>query len=266
MYSIRHQAFHYMLHLLRSRGSKGHGVHSPFVFDFLIRVLRDPRKDRHEFSGIEQDRKRWLGEKKAVQVEDLGAGSSADKGNTRTLSSIAKNAAKPPRFGRLFFRMIRHYHIDSVLELGTSLGLTTRYFSLANPPSGVITIEGSQAIAAHASAGFSAAALTNVHTITGNFDHCLPEALGMLKGKKLIFFDGNHQYEPTLRYFRQALEQSGPDDIFIFDDIHWSAEMERAWSEIKKNQEVRCSLDLYFIGIVFFKKEFKEKLDFSIRF
>jgi hypothetical protein len=52
----------------------------------------------------------------------------------------------------------------------------------------------------------------------------------------------------------------------IFDDIHWSEGMEKAWLEIKKNKEVSCTIDLFFVGVVFFRKEFKEKLEFSIRF
>jgi len=42
--------------------------------------------------------------------------------------------------------------------------------------------------------------------------------------------------------------------------------MEQAWETIKSNEAVRCTIDLFFIGIVFFKKEIKEKQHFVIRF
>lgn len=266
MYKKHQLVARYLLHLIRSKGRRGHGVHSPFVFHFLKRVMTDPRSEKPLFAPIEQCRRKWRRLDEPIQVEDLGAGSLVDKGSSRSISSITRNAAKPPRFGRLFYRLIQHYGIDSVLELGTSLGLTTRYLSLASPPHGVITIEGAPRIADFAAAAFAADGLSNIHLLRGDFGEQLPAALNMLRGKKLLFFDGNHQYAPTMAYFKLALEHAGPDDIFIFDDIHWSAEMEKAWTEIKKYQEVACSLDLFFIGIVFFKKEFKEKLDFSIRF
>lgn len=266
MYKKIQQAAGYFLHFLRAKGSRGHGVHSPFVFDFITTVLNEADQDKRQFAPIEHFRRQWCNRNDMIQVQDLGAGSLVDNRAERSIGSIVKNAAKSPRFGRLFYRMIKHYHIDSVLELGTSLGLTTQYFSLANPPAGVVTIEGSPAIAAFAAAGFSAAGLSNIVCITGDFAEKLPSALNGLKGRKLLFFDGNHQYAPTLDYFQQALTVAEQDDIFIFDDIHWSAAMESAWAAIKKNQKVACSLDLFFIGIVFFKKEFKEKLDFSIRF
>ncbi len=266
MYKKHQLVSRYLLHLIRAKGRKGHGVHSPFVFDFLTQVLADPRSEIPLFEDIEQCRSKWSRLAEPIQVEDLGAGSLVDKGSFRTISSITRSAAKPPRFGRLFYRMIRHYGVDSVLELGTSLGLTTRYFSLACPPHGVITIEGAPRIADFAAAAFASKGLSNIQILRGDFGQQLPAALNMMRGRKLLFFDGNHQYAPTMAYFKLALEHAGPDDVFIFDDIHWSAEMEKAWSEIKKYQEVACSMDLFFIGIVFFKKEFKEKLDFSIRF
>ena len=42
--------------------------------------------------------------------------------------------------------------------------------------------------------------------------------------------------------------------------------MEEAWRVIKSHPAVRCSIDLFFIGIIFFREEFKEKQDFVIRF
>jgi hypothetical protein len=102
--------------------------------------------------------------------------------------------------------------------------------------------------------------------LVGDFDSKLPEALSKMTGRKMFFFDGNHQYEPTIRYFEEVIKTCNEEDILVFDDIHWSKGMEKAWQEIKKNERVSCSIDLFFIGIVFLRKEFKEKLDFAIRF
>ncbi|MCC7526845.1 MAG: SAM-dependent methyltransferase, partial [Chitinophagaceae bacterium] len=78
--------------------------------------------------------------------------------------------------------------------------------------------------------------------------------------------DGNHRKEPTLAYFNQLMRHAGNNSLFIFDDIHWSAEMEEAWRDIQLHPAVTCSIDLFFIGIVFFTPDIKEKQHFTIRF
>lgn len=179
---------------------------------------------------------------------------------------IAKNSAKPKKFGQLLFRMIRCYQPRTVLELGTSLGITTSYLSLANPGSSVITMEGAKEVAAAAKRNISNMGLNNITFVEGNFDDTLQQVTNGCPGIDLAFVDGNHRREPTERYFLQLLEKKHNDSIFIFDDIHWSAEMEAAWNTIRRHPAVRCSIDLFFIGIVFFRREFHEKQHFSIRF
>jgi predicted O-methyltransferase YrrM len=245
---------------------RGHGVHSPFIFDFIVNVLRGLKRDDNGFDQIEQERKKLLRSAETIQVKDLGAGSLTDKGSIRKIASIAKNAAKSPRFAQLLYRIVCHYKIEHVLELGTSLGLTTRYLALAKPVNGVVTIEGAPAVAEKAADLFRSEGYRNIDVHCGAFEDILPTVLPSLRGSKLIFFDGNHQYAPTIDYFKQALSFVKENDVFIFDDIHWSQEMENAWQEIKKNQQVVYTIDLFFIGLVFFRKEFKEKQDFAIRF
>jgi len=266
MYNSFQLARKFLIYLLTSSNGKGHGVHSPFVFDFIVHVLRGKQVDVQGFSQIEAKRRELEHSSRVLDVLDLGAGSSFDKKSQRTVSSIAKRAAKPSRFARLFYRIIRYYQIDSVLELGTSLGLTTRYLSIAGPRHGVISIEGAPAIADFTAKSLAEEGIRNTTILTGDFKDHLPGALASIKGSKLVFFDGNHQYQPTLDYFQAALGGIGDEDILIFDDIHWSKDMEKAWAEIRNNEKVSCTIDLFFIGIVFFRKEFKEKLDFSIRF
>ncbi len=266
MYNSFQLAWKFLVYLLTSSNGKGHGVHSPFVFDFIVNVLRGKEEDVQAFKKIEAKRREFEHSNLVLDVLDLGAGSSSGKQNQRTISSIAKRAAKPSRFARLFYRIISYYQIDSVLELGTSLGLTTRYLSIAEPQHGVISIEGAPAIANFTSESLAEEGIRNTTILTGDFKDHLPSAMASMKGSKLVFFDGNHQYQPTLDYFEAALEVIGDADILIFDDIHWSKDMEKAWSVIRNNEKVSCTIDLFFIGIVFFRKEFKEKLHFAIRF
>ena len=153
-----------------------------------------------------------------------------------------------------------------ILELGTSLGITTSYLASANPAAQITTMEGASAVAAVAKDNFNKLGLNNIRVVEGNFDHTLTDTLTTMPVIDLAFLDGNHRYEPTVRYFRQILPHLHDHSIVILDDIHWSAEMEQAWDEVRGMEEVTLSIDLFFIGLVFFRKEQKEKQHFSIRF
>ena len=265
MYSPLQLAAKYLKHWITASNGKGHGMHSPFVFEFITKILND-KKIYPEYEKVEALRNQLLNDNRILEIEDFGAGSAIDKKNKRSISSIAKNAAKPKKFGQLLFRMIKFYQPATILELGTSLGITTSYLSLAKPDARLITMEGAKEIASVAKQDFQNLELRNVELIEGNFDNILSSVVRRLSSIDFAFIDGNHRKEPTLRYFQQLLAKTNNNSILVFDDIHWSSEMEAAWETIKNNPAVTCSIDLFFIGIVFFRKEFKEKQHFAIRF
>lgn len=265
MYSKPRLAFKYLHYLLTASNGKGHGVHSPFVFNFIRFVLNDENQ-YYAYDSIESLRKKLLSDEQLIQVLDLGAGSSNTSSNERKLKDIARWTLKPAKYAQLLFRLINYYQPKNTLELGTSLGITTAYLAAANKSRGVYTLEGAPAIAAIAKQHFNQLYLTNIEQITGNFNDTLQPLLKRLQTVEFVFVDGNHRKEPTLQYFTWLLPHLTDNTIIVFDDIHWSAEMEAAWKEIIQHPSVTCSIDLFFVGIVLFRKEFKEKQDFTIRF
>lgn len=266
MYGRFQLALKYLTYWIVASNGKGHGVHSPFVYDFIRQVLADDQSANPDLESIASVRKALKKNHEKISILDLGAGSGKDNNQVRTVAGLVRHAAKSPKFGRLFYRLVRHYGIESVLELGTSLGMSTRYFAKAAPLHGVTTIEGAPALAAFTRSCFVREGYGNIRLLEGDFAAVLPSILPDLKGRKLIFVDGNHRYAPTIAYFRSFLPLLSEHDILVFDDIHWSQEMEKAWEEIKNHQQVACTIDVFFIGIVFFKREFKEKQHFIIRF
>ena len=265
MYSSFQLAYKYLNYYLTASNGKGHGTHSPFVFEFITKVLNDAN-NYPAYKGVEELREKLLLDNSVLTIEDFGAGSSVSKSNQRTIASIAKNAAKPKKFGQLLYRMIQYYKPEQVLELGTSLGITTSYLASANPNAGVFTLEGSEEIAGAASKNFQSSGLNNIELITGNFDETLASTIKRFSSVDFSFIDGNHRYQPTINYFNQILNKTHNNSVLIFDDIHWSKEMEQAWDEIKHHTAVTCTIDLFFIGLVFFRSEIKEKQHFKIRF
>ncbi|MGC4234250.1 MAG: class I SAM-dependent methyltransferase [Niabella sp.] len=264
VYSPLQAAARYFKYYVHAANSKGHGVHSPFVFEFITKVMNDftPYDDYARVEGI---RKALLKDTTELEVKDMGAGSARTSSERRSIASIAKNAAKPKKFGQLLYRMVKYYQPKTVLELGTSLGITTSYLALANTEASVITLEGVPEIAAKAQENFQKIDIKNVRITEGNFDDTLAGVLQQNPEIDFAFIDGNHRQEPTERYFNQLLPHIHNDTLLVFDDIHWSKEMETAWKNIVQHEAVACDIDLFYIGIISFRKEFKEKQHFSVR-
>ena len=265
MYSSLKLAQKYLHYYLNASNGKGHGIHSPFVFDFIIHVLNDKR-NFYAYSQIEHLRQELLNDNTIIYVEDFGAGSSITKTNQRKICDIAKHVAKNRKFAQLLFRIVNYYQPKNIIELGTSLGISSAYLASANVNSKLITIEGSPEVAAIAKKNLSELGFKNIKSITGNFDDMLTDVLKNIPSVDLVFIDGNHRKEPTIKYFDQLLEHASEQSIFIFDDIHWSTEMDEAWKHIKQSSQVTMSIDLFFFGLVFFRKDFKAKQDFVLRF
>lgn len=265
MYSSFHLAKKYLHYYLNAHNGKGHGMHSPFVFQFILRVLNN--KSKYDSPAeVEKLRRELLQDKTVLEIEDLGAGSRVAATKKRSVQELARSALKPKKYAQLLFRLVKYYQPKTIIELGTSLGITTSYLSLAKPDANIITIEGSKAIAEKAKQTFNKLQLKNIQSLTGNFDTTLPTVINQLSSIDLAYIDGNHRYNPTIDYFKQLLPKTTNDSILVFDDIHWSSEMEQAWEEIKNHPAVRCSIDIFFLGFVFFRSEFKVKQHFSIRF
>ncbi|HVK96618.1 MAG TPA: class I SAM-dependent methyltransferase [Flavisolibacter sp.] len=265
MYSTFHLAKKYLHYYFTALNGKGHGIHSPFIFDFVLHVLNN-QKNYQPNNNIEQVRQHLIRSKDVITVTDLGAGSRVVKSSEKKVSRIARNAVKPPKYSKLLYRLVKHYQPKTIIELGTSLGISTAYLASANPSATLVTIEGSDAIASIAQNNFSKLQLTNVISVVGNFDDVLPKALENYNQADLAYIDGNHRYAPTINYFNQILQKIDRNSILIFDDIHWSKEMEQAWNEIKNHPSVKYTVDIFFLGFVFFKKDFLEKQHFVIRF
>jgi predicted O-methyltransferase YrrM len=244
--------FRYFNYLFRAKTK--HDVHSPFVFDLLTKVIQN--RERYTiYEHFEKLRFELLNDYQSIKVTDLGAGSTTLKINDRRITDIARHSLKSPKYSQLLFRLVNHFQSQTILELGTSLGVTTLYLAAANTQANVVTIEGSEAIAELARQNFIKSDAFNIQLVVGNFDEVLQTELKKIKQLDFVFFDGNHRKAPTLSYFEQCLQYAHNNSVFIFDDIHWSDEMEQAWEQIKQHPQVTITIDLFFIGIVFFRKE-----------
>ncbi|MCF6364938.1 MAG: class I SAM-dependent methyltransferase [Bacteroidales bacterium] len=254
----------YIRYRLFSKHRKGYGVHSPFLYHFVREILYG-KKYFYAFETIAELRYDLLGCREEVTVKDFGAGSKVMKTNIRKIKDIAKHSAISEKFGEMLFKIIEHYKPHTIVELGTSLGLGTLYLATPNSKAKVYTIEGCPETAKRALQNFKELKVKNISQITGNINEELPMLLKDIEKLDFVYFDGNHQKNATLSYFNKCLKKAHNDSIFYFDDIHWSQGMEDAWKEIKANETVTLTVDLFFSGIIFFRKELSKE-NFVVKF
>ena len=326
-----HAAGAYVLHLLKSRGTAGHGLHSPFMFSFVTEVIGG-RRDSHICDEIENLRHEMMAERRRVRVHDLGAGSAVISGEERSVRQIASAAALPARNAALLARIAGNLdHILSrdagqeagmngdadtillrdtgqpggksceadpvlsrdagqegrmrgdadpeitadaspgrqgaepipenrqgkpvILELGTSLGISTLALALGAPHRRVITVEGCPELAAIARDNLQRHGAINTEVICGEFS----DALSLLRKRDtkigMAFIDGNHR-GPALAGYVKKIREMGDEMIIVADDIRLNREMIRAWELLTADTtaalNATASLETFRFGILFF--------------
>jgi predicted O-methyltransferase YrrM len=243
----------YLLYFILARHRRGHGIHSPFVFDLVSNVFRNKIEPDIVFS-IEKIRKNLIANPGLINVKDLGAGSKKMRTSQRKVSDIARYSAVSKKYGVFLSNMSRAFGKPHILEFGTSLGISTMYLAASCPEATVITMEGCKETSDIASENFKEAGLTNIRLMNGSFEELLPGIVNESITPGLVFIDGNHIKEPVMRYFNQVADMSDNNTVVIIDDINSSSEMMEAWSEIKIHKDVTLSVDIFRMGIVFFRK------------
>ncbi|AFK04886.1 O-methyltransferase-like protein [Emticicia oligotrophica DSM 17448] len=254
--------FDYIKYLFKAKDE--HSLHSPFLFDFYTRIVKD-KTNYGVYSEIENLRKQALKDKRLINITDFGAGAKLNSNKQRMVKNIAKHSLKRPQLAKFLHRIISYYNYKNILDLGTSLGITTAYLAKANQDSQVNTFEGCAETANVAQENFDALSINNISLNVGNIDTLLPEVLQKIEKIDFAFFDANHRFEPTISYFEHCVGKIHEDSCFVFDDIYWSNEMKMAWDTIKKHPEVSISIDFFWIGIVFFRKK-QPKQHFILKF
>lgn len=264
LHNLFHQGFSYLKYLLTARNE--HSLHSPFVFELYTKVIQSKQQSA-DFEPIELLREQLLHNAAEIEVLDFGAGSKINNTPQRRIKDIARNAEKPRKFAELLYRLVRNFQPQTIFDLGTSLGLTTLYLAKAKPDARLLTFEGCPETARIAQNNLDQVLGTNSQNqlIIGNIDETLEMQVVDIKQIDFIFFDANHRYEPTIRYFETCLLKAHESSVFVFDDIHWSQEMEQAWHYIKAHATVTITIDLFFVGLVFFRKK-QPKQHFVLRF
>lgn len=240
-----------------------HSLHSPWLTDFYHSVIvADTRFS--VFDKIEHKRSRLLYSNEQIHKKELGTGASKPYSTVQYIQHIAKNSLMEPPLCRFLFRAIQWYNPENILELGTSLGITTQYISAAAPKSSITTVEGCPETLQQAQQNMDAESIKNVHFINAGIDQQLP---ALVKNTRFNFvvLDANHSYDATLRYGKILIENTPDKAMIILDDINKSYGMHQAWKNLKTGHQIDIALDLNRLGILIKKPDFKKE-SYSLHF
>ena len=249
----------YLAFIRRSKNK--HGVHSPFVYNLVTNCFYD-KQTHPAYNILKQHRKNLLADTTTLTITDFGAGSRVFKKNKRTVKAIAKNAGITAKRQRLLFRLVGYFETNTILELGTSLGMATLAMAKGNPSATITTVEGCEAVSGVARSYLNNFSINNIQLITTTFKKFFQQTT--IETFDFVYVDGNHSKEATLQYFETLLHYAHNNSVFIFDDIYWSTKMTEAWQEIIAHPKVTVSIDTFQWGLVFFRKE-QRKEHFTIR-
>lgn len=256
------QILDYCRHRLQCKSV--YSLHSPFVFDWYNQVLKAPRSEVGK--EIERFRKELKHGKRMIELTDYGAG-SGNKGSTQQVQRLGKLVAKASRkraSGELLYQLCKYHQPKRCLEFGTHVGISSLYQLKGLSHNQFLTLEGDPNLAAIAAENFQIFGV-QPRQLVGEFGELLKHEVGLEEYQPdYVFIDGNHKYVPTLQYFHQVLPHIPDEGIIIFDDIYWSAEMKKAWTEIIQHPEVSVSIDLFFLGICYIRRK-QAKEHFKLR-
>ncbi|MBS3770607.1 MAG: class I SAM-dependent methyltransferase [Bacteroidales bacterium] len=256
----------YLHFLISARHFKGYGLHSPFIFQLYRKVIS--KKDDKVLEGIRKFRKYLLKSKTVVDCGEFEAGAGSKYGqkpNRVRLNKIIRSSSVPHKYGKILYYLVRNIQPANILEMGTSVGISTLYLALGWEKARVWSIEASRGKLSIALDNFQTLGITNVYLYNGGFDVQLVRVLDHMPSVDMVFIDGDHKKQTTLNYFELILDFVHNDTVIVIDDIHWSSGMEAAWDQIQDYENVQVSVDLFHMGILFFRKELSPET-FKIRY
>jgi len=251
----------YILYLLKAVNADK--IHSPFVFDIYYNHLLKS-KEYYAFNKINEIRLSLAMNASSISKSPFGAGKQYSNKRFK-IAQLSEKSTIKHKYGKVLFDLVNYFEANRILEIGTCFGVSTLYLALPNSKAVVYALEGHQPYLDIAKENATKAGANNINFILGDFEQTLPPLLNQITSLDFVFFDGNHQEDATLKYFELCLSKKHENSIFVFDDIYWSAGMKNAWKKIKKHPDVSITLDLFQLGIVFFRKGIV-KQDFVLKY
>ena len=279
-----YRAKSWLRHQLTAWNTGGEGVHSPYLFEWVRMVMMD-KNAYYIWGEIERCRERMLRDERELEFVDYGSAiksRSLENGSEavcrlkfrdmRRVCDIARRSLAKRKYAQMLSRLVNWlgashslengsgtaYSLEfrglTIVELGTSLGVTTAYMAAMDSRNRVVTFEGCEAVANMARENWKALNINNIECRVGKID--AEQLTRDIEHLDVAFIDANHTYASTCKYFDVLAGKVHEKSVIVVDDIHHSKEMERAWKAICADARVTSTIDLYQMGLVFFDKHY----------
>lgn len=233
-----------------------HGIQSPKLFQLYQSLFRRNESSQNAVKEAIAYKNALVSSRIRVNKISFGVDSQLGAKGQTSVSSIARHGTAVPRTLQLLANAVKVFKPETMIELGTSLGISTSCMALSNPTGKVVSFEGNGELCKLASDNLEQRGIRNVQIIPGNIDETLPDWLKTHTRASFFFLDANHSLEATLRYFDWLSTCATSNSLFIIDDIRWSAEMLHAWEQLKMQNGVTFSMDYGSLGLLFYQWEY----------
>ena len=267
-----YRAKSWLRHQLTAWNTGGEGVHSPYLFEWVRMVMMD-KNAYYIWGEIERCREKMLRDERELEFVDYGSGKlKGENGERRRVCDIARRSLAKRKYAQMLSRLVNWlgashslengsgtaYSLEfrglTIVELGTSLGVTTAYMAAMDSRNRVVTFEGCEAVANIAKENWKALNINNIECRIGKID--VEQLARDIEHLDVAFIDANHTYVSTCEYFDVLAGKVREKSVIVVDDIHYSEEMEKAWKAICADERVTSTIDLYQMGLVFFDKHY----------
>lgn len=237
-----------------------HGIHSPYVYDFLDNC-RSIKRDDSFRNSLKNLYKTIRNSTEIITIEDFGVGSKK-MNKQRKVSNLLKTSSSKGKFGTLLYQLTKHYKIENSLELGTSIGIGAIHLAKGNPLGNVITVEACSASRAVALTNFDRLNCSNIKSINNTF----VDFFKTYSDNKfdLVYIDGHHDGIALLNYLHSVEPFTHDETIFLLDDIRWSQSMLDAWNQLKEDEKYHVSIDFFCMGMLV-KRPYQRKENFTLK-
>lgn len=216
------------------RHRKGFGVHSPFAYSFITKIIEE-RYGYYCYDDIHLVRR---------QLEH--------QGNRLARKDISR------KHGELLFRTVNFFKPERLVQIGSPAGIGALYMTAYSSKIRALILEKDE-LRAETTARSLGKYRSGTQIRQGDYVQTLPVALKELKEVDFVFFQTAEEKEKTRSYFEEAKKYSHPDTVFFIEGIRKNQEMRTVWKEVCEREDVRLTFDLFHLGIVIFQPRFHKK-------
>ncbi|MDD2435944.1 MAG: SAM-dependent methyltransferase [Massilibacteroides sp.] len=217
------------------RYRKGHGVHSPFVFNFITKVI-DERAAYYCLKDIELTRKKFFYENEPFHKWEIR-----------------------PKYGALLMRISNYLKPQNLLLIGSDLSFSALYSSSYASTTRCVVLEEKTEIAAFSRSVIEKHRAKNILLKEGVYQKTVSEVLEHTDKLDFVYFGYPNDSALDIPVFECILPHLHEHSVLILRGIRKTKDRKEFWNRLCARPEVSVTIDVYELGIAFFNHKIHKK-------